>query len=526
MVYLDVYNNIFEYLEEIGIVDDVFKYAGEVMDPLFSKIKSNEMLNDMIAEFSLFNYMHNGQLLIDFLSKKLYPNLNENEKKEFDLIQESKRFNLTFNKKEKLNELDTKGKELYNFYFEDIGCNERKIIVSSTALDELKHILNARLIKNQNHEGTFSIIGGIFDKKTFEAVSSLSKLRLTKEKFEERKAYVDHILGFSKEHNLEEIGNYKNEKSYFLEQDKQIMRINRLFFEKFNMGFDDFLKDFLALPNTTENFIEMVEYYLSITDELNETICDTNYFFPFSLLFEKSLIKGFEAFIKKDKTVIKQCIAELKERGKMKFENELKSEVSLSRENIIKNNKKFLKEKVAPLNPDGFGSFIKKLDNHSPAQIKEFLSDIVDYIENLHEDTDRVDIPFFATVIKELYKNAEEIPYLNEVIEKQKDYHYTPEEFYDYIDADDKVYNIFLFLSAVTYIINEEIKKAYELLKKNKIAKTKSFDMMFLTGKLLSFFNDNEYKKYFNEAKKIDKEKYKKELEKFLIEKNQKILTL
>ena len=34
----------------------------------FDKIKSNEMMNDMVAELALFNYMHNDQLLIDFLS--------------------------------------------------------------------------------------------------------------------------------------------------------------------------------------------------------------------------------------------------------------------------------------------------------------------------------------------------------------------------------------------------------------------------------------------------------------------------
>ncbi len=526
MVYLEVYNSIFKYLEEIEIVDDVFEYAKELMNPLFDKIKSNELLNDMVAEFAIFNYMHDGQLLIDFLSKNLCHNLNENEKKEFDLIQKSKRSNLIFNKKEKLNKLDAKGKELYNFYFEDIDHNKTKAIVSSTAIDELKGILNARLIENPLHKGKFSIIGGIFDKKTFEVISSLSALRLTEKKLEKMESHVGHILEFSKEHNLEEIGNYKNEKSNFLEQDKQIMRINRLFFEKFNMGFDDFLKNFLELPNNSEKFIEMVEYYLSIADELKETILDTNYIFPFSLLLEKSLIKGFAGFIKKDKITMKQCMVELKERGEAEFKDNLKNEISLSREGIIKNNKKFLKKEVALLNPDGFNSFIKKLDNYSPAQIREFLSDIVDYTENLYEDTDEIGISFFTAMSKSLYEKAEEIPYLNDVVEKQKNYKYTPEEFYNYIDADDEVYNLFLFLSVAAHIINEEIKEAYLLLKEHEIAKTKSFDMMFLSGKILSFLMIRSIKNIFNEAKKIDKEKYKKELKKFIIEKNQRLLIL
>lgn len=525
MVYLDVYNSIFEYLEEIGIVDDVFEHAEEVMSHLLGRIKSNEMRNDMVAEFALFNYTHNGKMLIDFLSESLYPSLEENEKKEFDLISESERFNLKFNKKEKINELDTKGKELYDFNFHDLDNNETKVILSSTALDELNHNLNARLIKNPNHEGKHSIIGGIFDKKTFEAVSSLSVLKLTEKGFDEMESNVNHLMEFSKEHTLEEISNYKNEKSGFLEQDRKIMRINRHFFEKFKIGFDGFLKDFFEVSNTDE-FIEMGEYYLSIADELKETIMETNYAFLLSLLAEKSLIRGFSAFIKKDKTAIAQCLAELKERGKKEFENDLKNNISLSRENIIKNNKKFLNEKVAPLKPEGFDIFIKKINNYSPEHIKEFLSDVVGYLENLPRHNDGFAIAFFTAMTKDLLEKADDIPYLNEAMDKQKEYEYIHEEFYDYIDADDEVYDLFVFLSAASLISNREIKRAYGLIKENKIAKTKSFDMMFLIGKIFSFFDDKRYKIYFNQAKNINKKRYEGELNIFLEEKEQDKLTL
>jgi len=526
MVYLDVYNSIFEHLEDVGIIDEVFDHAEEVMKHLFDKIKDEDIFNDVVAEFSLFNYMYNGQLLIDSLSKDFYPYLNKNEKKEFDLIKESKRFNLKFRKKEKLNKLDTKRKELYDFYFHDIDNDETKIIVSSTALDELKHILNARLIKNPNHNGKFSIIGGIFDKKTFEAVSSLSELRFTKEKFEKIESYVVYILELSKGYNLEEIDNYKNDESAFLEQDKQIMRINKLFFEKFNIGVIDFLNDFLELSNTEKKFISMAEYYISISDKLSKTIFETDYIFPSNLLLEKSLIKGFIAFIKKDKEGITQSIVELKERGNEEFRNGLNNSISFSRENIIKNNKRFLKEKLASLELEGFDLFSKKIDSYSADQLEEFLLYIESYLKNIPEDTQGFEISLFIIGNKVLLKEADKIPYLKDIQEEQKDYKYIPERFYDYIDVDTNVYDLLIFILATNLLCNQKINEAYVLLKVNEIEKTESFDMMFLIGKIFNFFDDKEYKKYFNMVKKIDRDRYKKELEKFLIEKDQKILKL
>ncbi len=180
MVYLNVYDTIFEYLEEIGIVNDVFEHAEEILEPVLDSMKINELRNDLIIEFSIFTYSYKNKLLIEFLSKNLYPKLNEEEKKEFDLIRESKRFNLKFDKKDKTGKLDTHGKELYDVYFTDIDKNETKLVSSSTALDELKFDLNARLIKSPRDNSKYMIIGGIFDKKTFEALSMLASLNLAK----------------------------------------------------------------------------------------------------------------------------------------------------------------------------------------------------------------------------------------------------------------------------------------------------------------------------------------------------------
>jgi len=526
MVYLDVYNSIFEYLEEIGIVDDVFEHTEEIISPLLDKIESNEMMNDLAAELALFNYIHNGKLLINFLHENLYPNLNEDEKNEFDLIRESGRFNLKFDKKEKINEFDTKGKELYYFYFHELDNNKSKVIVSSTALDALKFNLNARLVKNPNHKGKFSIIGGIFEREVAELIPELFTINLLKDKLDERKSHIDSIFDFSKKHSLDEIKNYKNKRSAFLKQDKEIMKMNRIFFEKFNMGVDDFLTNFLELTNNTEKFAEMAEYYLSIAEDLNETILDTNYILQLDLLSEKSLIKGFAAFIAKDKGNVMQSLAELTERSKNEFENDIKNEVSLSRENIINHSKKFLKENVFPLKAEGSDLFLKKVDSYTPDQIEKFLSDMVHYLENLSEDTGGFEIPLFTTMAKDMLERANEIPYLKDVQEEQKDYEYVPEEFYTYLDVGDSIYDLLVFLSVVSLVGNQKINRAYELLKENKIAKTESFDMMFLIGKIFSFFDNQEYKGYFNQAKKIDKERYNNELETFLEEKGQKLLVL
>ena len=247
MVYLDVYNTIFEYLEETELIDNIIEYSEDILERILPESSSDEFNNEFLLEYALFNYRHENKMLIDFLSETLYPRLSTDNKKEFDSIKNSERFNLKFKKKISLNQKDTKGKELYDFYFEDIENNQTKIITSSTVLDKFTKDINARLINNPLYEGKYSAIGGISDVKTYKAVSQISSIKAATKRIEESKSTVNAILKFSKEHSLQEIEEYANKQSSFIEQDKKIMQINRQFFEKFSIGFDEFLGDFFEL---------------------------------------------------------------------------------------------------------------------------------------------------------------------------------------------------------------------------------------------------------------------------------------
>ncbi len=46
MVYLDVYDSIFEYLEEIELVDDVFLNAKSVLNHLLEHIKNPKVVRE------------------------------------------------------------------------------------------------------------------------------------------------------------------------------------------------------------------------------------------------------------------------------------------------------------------------------------------------------------------------------------------------------------------------------------------------------------------------------------------------
>jgi len=528
MVYLDVYNTIFEYLEETELIDNIIEYSEDILERILPESSSDEFNNEFLLEYALFNYRHENKMLIDFLSETLYPRLSTDNKKEFDSIKNSERFNLKFKKKISLNQKDTKGKELYDFYFEDIENNQTKIITSSTVLDKFTKDINARLINNPLYEGKYSAIGGISDVKTYKAVSQISSIKAATKRIEESKSTVNAILKFSKEHSLQEIEEYANKQSSFIEQDKKIMQINRQFFEKFSIGFDEFLGDFFELSNSQEKFIEMAEHYLSIEKDLDDTLMDTNYILDIQFL-SADAIKSFLLVIKKDFQQLDKWITVLQNKGKEEFEIETENEINLSRENIIKNQKKYLKEEIASLNIEGFEEFFERIDKYSPENIKEFLEDIVDFLgdyikenKNNHDD----EIVFFTNFAESLIEGVDEIPYLKDVLEEQKDYEYKPEEFYDDLAENDEEHSLFIFLLAVNFIQKGQYDMTYNLVKENAPIKTDSFIQMFLFGKILSFLDDDEYKAYFGKAKSIDKIRYKIELEKFLAEKDDKKLTV
>ncbi len=525
MVYLDIYDKIFYYLEEKGIVDNVIEYSEEILKALLPRLNNDLIYNECVLEFALFNYFHEELMLIEFLSKTLYKRLDNDEKKEFDLISNSERLNIKFQKKVSTNKRDTHKKLMYDFYFEDLNNDEVKIIVSSSNLDEFKEVVNVRLIDNPAYIGKYSIIGMILDKESYEAVRAMSSLSYMKNSFENSKEMARSILEFSKQHSLAEIEQYKNKKSRFIKQDKRIMKINRAFFEKFGIGFNDFLNDFFKLSNDNAKFIEMAGHYMAILKELEKEIMDTNYLFGVPLIFEEYSIRGFLAFIKGDYQGISESIVKLQNEAKNEFDNSINNAAALSRENIIKNQKKFLEKNIAPLNIDGFERFFNKIGNYSPQQIEIFLEEITDYLKKnigyLDEKT-----AFSVAFTENLLENADEIPYLDEVAKEQENKKYVPERFYEYIYADDRLHSLHIFLLAADYIQKKELNKACELIEEAAPAKTNSFAQMFLFGKVLSFFDNEKYKKYFKIAKENDKAKYQIELKLFLQEKEQKLLNL
>lgn len=520
MVYLNVYNRIFEYLEKIGVVDDVFDYCEDVLEPILQKVDTKGFHNEFVLEFALFNYLHENKVLIEFLRDNLYKTLDEDEKKEFNLVLNSERRSLKFEKKLSTNQREPNGKELYDFYYTDIGSKETKIVRSSSPLENKAPVVNARLIGSPFFGGRYSITGGIFDAKTFKAIRSLFTIRLSMERFEEAKDTAKRLLSFSREHSLEEIKRYANKESGFIRQDRKIMKINRLFFEKFGCGFDNFLKDFYALSNKQDSFIPMAEYYLAIEDGLYDTIMDTNYVFEPPLLLEGNAINGFVAFLKNDAQQMEESIRELQKEGKSEFEDRLANELAFTREKAMEHQKKFLQKYVAPFHLEGVDSLMARLEAYSPDRIREFLEDIVEYLGKYRQELGS-DASISLILLEGLLDNADKMPYLKEIREKQRHYRYDPERFYDCIDTDDSVYSLHVFLMAAYLFQKNEFRKAYLLVKENTPEKTDSFAYMFLLGRIFSLFDDEAYKPYFNKAKKIDGTRYKVELQKFLDEKQQ-----
>jgi len=517
MVYLDVYDRMLEYLEKTGVVDDVFDYCEDVLKPVLQKVDTKGFHDEMILEFALFNYRHENRVLIAFLGENMYNTLSGDERKEFDLVLNSERRNLKFEKKQRTNELDN-GKELYDFYYTDAESNETKIVRSSSSLENNGPIINARLIESPLYGGRYSLTGGIFDAETFKWIQTAFYLRMAMKGQDKAEAMIGHLLKFSREHSLEDIKRYENKESGFIRQDRKIMEINRMFFEKFGCGFDDFLGDFYALSNRQDRFIEMAEYYLAIEDELFNTIMDTNYFLGLSLFPEGKAIKGFIAFLKNDAHQMEDSIRELQNEGKKEFEARRANEIALARENVLENQKKFLRKRIAPLHLDGFDSLMERLDAYAPDRSREFLGDIVGYLDKHWQELDS-DTSVSLSLLKGLLHDADKMPYLKEILERQRENGYDSGRFYDYIGTDDSVYSLHVFLSAAYLFQKKDFHKAYRLIKEKAPEKTDSFAQLFFLGKVLSLFEDNGYKPYFSLAKKIDKARYAVELRKFLEEK-------
>lgn len=146
MVFLDVYDAILDYLEEKDLLIEVRDFVNEVLEHQLKNISNANMKVDIFLEYALFNYESDfncetqNVLLIDYLQKILYPDLEEFEKKQFDLLKSSERHSLKFIKKEETNDFDTFDKPFFHFYYQDLYFDEEKIIRSSSNYENFAEI--------------------------------------------------------------------------------------------------------------------------------------------------------------------------------------------------------------------------------------------------------------------------------------------------------------------------------------------------------------------------------------------------
>lgn len=167
MVFIDIYEPIWKFLEKEGLLDEAIALAEDVCGKkIISKYNGTELLPDIVLENALFGLEYKGNLLIDYVEKNLFDSLNEEDKKEFSLLKASRRENLSFVRKEKLGRKDTHGKALYKFYYKN-KTGEIKEVMSSAALDMLGKELNMRII-NVPEEKAYAVIGIILNAEVLE----------------------------------------------------------------------------------------------------------------------------------------------------------------------------------------------------------------------------------------------------------------------------------------------------------------------------------------------------------------------
>ncbi|HIH30023.1 TPA: hypothetical protein HA243_01370 [Candidatus Micrarchaeota archaeon] len=523
MVYLEVYDSTFRYLEKIGIVDDVTNSSLLVLEPVMehfthgqNKERREKTFNEFIIENALFNYLHEGRLLIDFLSGAFYSSLGDGEKKEFMLIKNSTRRSLKFIRSEKTGEKDLKGLDLREFHFVDADSNEAFTVISSSELGFKNGNVNARLIENPNHPGKYSFIGLIASDDLFSGISEFSKLSQMLADLESAKEESKQLLQYSREHGLQEIAEYKS-KGKFQVQDRKIMEINRRFIERHGMGFDEFLEDFFGLANDREKFIAMAEDYLAGCDGFMQAVYDTSYIFGIDLLDEKELISAYLSLVKRDLPGFEKSFLALQEAEK-KEHRELKGlDMAFTRENIMERQREFMKENFAPADQKGYEEYSRKTRGMAADEIVSFLRETAACLEKSRGKVEDAEIDL--TLIRALMREPNSLQFAADIRVKETDGGPDADEFYDYTEASDSVREKYVFLAAAYHACKGDIGKAATLIQKNRLPTSECFEEMFIIGKILSFSENSSYKKYFSRAKHIDRERYRVELAKFLEEK-------
>ncbi len=512
------------------ILNEIIKEAESIFGKkTLVQAKETGTYFDFVLEFALFHHFVDDDLLIDFVNDNLIE-LDDVEQKQLEALNDSERLNLKFIKKIKRNKLDTKGRELYDFYFQDPTTTTTKIIVSSTKLEKNGSILNMRTMLTEEYDkDRYVVIGAIYNEKSASAIEQLDQLTRIQHGYKESLGRLNYLMVQSQALNEEEITKWDDKKSQFLEQDRQIMLINKKFYQKFDLNIDEFIQNFAGL--STENcFEEMCNYYLSIYGDLEKVIYNTNYQFGSIVFTLPGLIKAFLGFIINNRDMLKEGIIELQEEAKKDFDCNESMALSASREKIMENHlhlaneyfKKWsVREDISKDLIDNKEKQLNKLKAYTPIEIKKFIKEVIKWTrEEEPENEEEIISKEMQLSWLEALKGHSDIPYLKDIDREISHYPFRPELFYEYLDENHKdVYVLSAILYAV-YLFNiNEARKSYELITQLQPETDECFEITFFIGKILSFFENKNYQKYFNQAKRLDKERYKAELSQFLKEK-------
>ncbi len=529
MVHLEIYETIWDLLNEDEL-NEIIKEAESIFGKkILTHAKETGTYFDFVLEFALFHHFIDDELLIDFVNDNLIE-LDDAEQKQLEVLNDSERLNLKFIKKIKRNKLDTKGRELYDFYFEDLNTNSTKIVVSSTELEKNGSILNMRIIPTEEYDkNRYVVIGAIYNEESASAIEQLDQLTRIQHGYKESLGRLNYLMVQSQALNEEEITKWDDKNSRFLEQDRQIMLINKRFYQKFNLNIDDFVKNFTGL--STENcFEEMCNYYLSIYGDLERVIYNTNYQFGSIVFTLPGLIKAFLGFIINNQDMLKEGIIGLQEEAKKDFDCNESMALSASREKIMENHlrlaneyfKKWsLRKNVRPEQVEEKEKQLNRLKEYSPPNIAEFIIEVINFVsEEEPENEEEAISKEMQLSWLDVLKGHSDIPYLKDIGQEISHYPFKPELFYEYLDEKhEEVYVLSAILYAA-YLFNiNEARKSYELITQLESCVGECFEINFFLGKMLSFFENKNYQKYFSQAKRLDRERYKAELSRFLREK-------
>ncbi|MFH1432893.1 MAG: hypothetical protein ABIG84_06785 [archaeon] len=536
MVFLDVYDKIWNFLEEEGILNDIIsefeEYIGKKNLAQFRKHEGSEKYADVILEYGLFNYTHKKKLLIDYVSECHRNSLDESEKRQLFALSESQRETFTFLKKITRNEKDTNGKMLSDFYFKDTSTGKINIVTSSAELDKLTPELNMRLIRSPFHEiDRYNIIGLIHSPEQAECLASAAKMKTIIKNIDHSRERKDILFRLSTQLSFEEIDSFEDKSSRFKEQDRIIMRLNKQFHERFKMNLDDFMNNAYELSNEKSKFREMYRYYESISGQLHQTVYNTSYIMGMKFFSYNATFKAFFGFIMEDPELLEKGIIALKEEAKEEFELEQQRLLSLTRERIINHQRNQIKkiiddlgaskEKSAKHKKERYKSILRKINKLKADDIDMFLNEFIEFLSREKmllvgiEDGDHIDMRLdFMMMLK---SKSDEIPYLEDAEKELKKARFEDDGFYNYYSGlSDEMYDLIKILYAAHLFSEKEYRRAYDLIKGLNIETNQSFSEMFFVGKVFSLFENKAYKTYFHHAKKIDKQRYKTNLEKFL----------